>query len=193
MKNLLAAVAAIAALGLSLPAAAAIFTLSSALPAPAGALPAASATTGVVFQNATTSVAGLRRSPWQGTIHDGAYFTSISGGASAVYDLAGLHTDLSILWGSVDTYNDIDFYAGAALVDTLNGSALIAAGAPQGLSFIVALITANAAFDRIVIRSGTNAFEFANLATTPIPGAAFLILSGLAGLGFASGRKRASA
>ena len=195
MLKLASMAIAAAALFVSGPVAAATFTLDATLPAPAGAVPTADATSGTVSQNVTDSVSGVRRSPWEGTSEDGALYTSVSGGAAATYEFASLQSALTLLWGSVDTYNDIDFYAGGSLVDTINGAALISAGAPNGLSFIVATIVTDFAFDSIVIRSGSNAFEFANLSTTavPLPGAALLLLSGIGGFAFSSRRKQATA
>lgn len=175
-------------------AAAATFTLDFSLPAPI-LNPPATSTTGDVFQNVTGSVGGLRRSPWEDTAFENGAYTSVSGGATATYAFGTTMKEIELMWGSVDTYNFIDFYLGATLVDTLGGTALITANpaaAPEASGFVVASIMAASPFDRIVIRSDTNAFEFGTLTATPVPlpPAILTLVAALAGLGVAGRRKR---
>lgn len=94
---------------------------------------------------------------------------------------------LGLLWGSVDAYNSLDFYNGATLIHTMTGSDVTALpNGEQGANntFYVNINSA-AAFDRVVARSTSYAFEFDNVAFNadaigvPEPAAAGIFLLGL--------------
>ena len=100
---------------------------------------------------------------------------------------------LSFLWGSVDNYNILKLYNNGSLVATIlntdiSPSPTNAAG--RGASYVT---ISGVTFDEIRFSADTNAFEFSNLSSTPVPlpAAAWLLLSGLAGLGFVGRRKAA--
>jgi len=113
----------------------------------------------------------------------------------------GTYSYLGLQWGSMDTYNQIQFYSGATLVGTVTGGA-----GPAGVSRdsgtggqtdwennAYVNISSTQAFDRIRISSFSGfggaspyAFELDNLAVAvPLPGA---VLLGALGL-LAAGRK----
>jgi len=153
---------------------------------------------GNVFEGATDSVGGLRRSPWQGTALEGiGTYTSVSADSVASYKLDTLANQIEFMWGSVDTYNSIYFFFEGGLVDFVLGQeALDANPSPtQGLSFGIATILANAYFDEVQFVSERNAFEYANLniSAVPLPAALPLYGAGLAVMGFVGWRKRRKA
>lgn len=195
MKFHLHIAAALVAVGLAAPAAAVTITtelVTDTTPGVNFANPEADVITGTVFENVTGSVSGVRRSPWEGTtFFDDGLYTSVSGGATATYNFDRLQTGLSFVWGSPDDYNDLTLtLLSDSSSTTINGAAVqppIAVGAN--------LVTITGfTFDRLVFASGQNAFEFANLSTTPIPlpAAGWMLIAALSGLGLLS-RKRAAA
>ncbi len=156
--------------------------------------------TGNVTQGETGSVSGQRRSPWQNTsLPDGTY-TNIKGDSTAQWNFdGGEYKTLSLMWGSLDTYNYIEFYyfdgVTETLVDMLDGDDPMFAGAPYGIGFINAVITTDSIFNRFKLLSGSNSFEIANvsISAVPLPAALPLYGAGLAVMGFVGWRKRKKA
>ena len=153
--------------------------------------PLASSVTGDVFQNVTGSIDNVRRSPWEGTSFytDGVY-TSVSGGATAEYDFTIRQIGLSFVWGSPDDYNDLEIVlmGPGGTSTTINGTLVMP---PEAVGANLVTIT-DVTFDRLIFTSGANAFEFANLAATPIPlpAPALMLLTGMGALGGVAALRR---
>jgi hypothetical protein len=125
-----------------------------------------------------------------------------TGTGTVTLQLPGLMQYLGLLWGSVDSYNALDFYAGATLLDTITGSEVTASpNGNQGVNGTLYVnFSSDTPFDRVVARSSSYAFEFDNVAYfsgptpagDPVSAPATLALFGaaLAGLGIA--RRRAA-
>lgn len=129
-----------------------------------------------------------------------------TGIGTVTMEMVGSMNYLGLLWGSVDSYNSLQFFAGNTLLGTVTGSDVIASpNGNQGVNGTVYVnITSDIAFNRVVALSNGYAFEFDNVAYTsagpgpggagdPVSAPATLALFGaaLAGLSFARRRSRA--
>jgi hypothetical protein len=165
--------------------------------------------------NTSTTVTGqvpnVYRSPFEnigsgggGTLlSDGGYgvggwanlvYTSIQAGGSATYNFAGPATELSLLWGSPDSYNSLTFYSGLNGTGTdlfsITGSQLSIQTYGHDL---VDLTMTGGTFESVVLDSGENAFEFADLQDallTPLPATLPLFAGGLGFVGYLTRRKK---
>jgi hypothetical protein len=167
---------------------------------------APTSTTGGFFSNATGSVGGVRRSPYDtvaGLASTGKYH-SVQGGGSATYVFDDLQTGFSLLWGSPDSYNTLTFFNGAdeVIVGPLGTSvtgAEIGARAPiSPLGGKFAFVTfGDILFDKVVLTSGSNAFEYGLVESTPapvpLPAAGWMLIAGLGALAAAGRARRARA
>lgn len=123
-----------------------------------------------------------------------------TGTSSIAMVFGGLQSFFGMLWGSVDTYNTLQFFDGLTLVGTLTGSDVIGVASGDQTEDGTVYINVNSTlqFDRVVASSTSFAFEFDNVAyaatrtDVPAPGALALLGLGLVGLGAASRRRKAA-
>jgi hypothetical protein len=182
-----------------------------------------------VIVNQTGSVAGQWRSPFEnaaagfgagpgvdgGFILPGGYdlhYITIQANASATYDLSlspFSFNRLSLLWGSPDDYNSISFCTGIAGGVVSGCSTPFIGGSPPGdietYGHNQITLGTDVPFVAVLLKTGQNAFEYANLTAfcsgpecaggiageVPLPGALPLFVSALAcgGLLFRKRRK----
>jgi hypothetical protein len=199
----LCAAALIAALA---PAAQAATLSWGALPAVPQANPIATATSGIVSENVTDSVGGVRLSPWDYTppvTQDGNPFTSVgcdnSNGACtawALYEFERTMKSLSFVWGSPDGYNTVEFLLRGTVVDSVSGQEPVDAfgsGGNLALPTVTISDIAGGQFDAVRFVSGAPAFEYAQVrvAAVPVPAAGLLLAGALGGLAALRRRKAA--
>ena len=173
---------------------------SSTLPGGPYTSPLTAFFTPTVLFNQHGSMGGVERSPFEGTgisDADGAY-TSIEGNGSATFNLSG--NQLSLIWGSPDSYNNLSFYSGlnglGTFLGTINGSSIAPA---NGTSFSFVTVSGLGNFGSFTLSNSPNinAFEVStfNVSSVPLPAAFPLFgaaLLGLGMLGFGAKRKAAS-
>jgi len=196
MKSLLKTVAvAIGALGLMISAASAASVSFTNMTGPGdypSPIPSLIATSSTNLEAHTTSSFGSYTSPWDSSPHAGSGYFAVRSGGSATFSGFGQATEISFLWGSVDTYNSIVFNLVGGGTETVFGSDVIISGAPAGDGAIDTVITTTAAFDSFQFISTDDSFEYANLqvSVVPLPAALPLYGAGMAIIGFIGWRKR---
>jgi len=125
--------------------------------------------------------------------------TGAFGGAQITLTLPGEEKYFGLLWGSVDTFNTLQFFDGATLVGTVTGSQVTASpNGDQGVNGTLYVnINSTLNFNRVVATSSEHAFEFDNIAYNPtaVPEPSTLVLLGsmlitLGGIGYIMRRRR---
>jgi hypothetical protein len=141
----------------------------------------------------TGSLVNEYRSPLQGaggTLEEDTPYWNVLGRETGILDFDGTHTSLSLLWGSVDTYNTIEFWLGGSLVTSVISTLLAPAPVPGnsgGASFVT---VSNLTFDEVRFVSNSNSFEFLGVsAAVPLPAGGLLLIGAIGGLAALRRRK----
>jgi hypothetical protein len=182
-----------------------IADLVAAPPAPSNPAAASQIPVGSVTLQ-TVSVQFITRSPFENANQTpgfgyGNTYTNVAAGGTGIWNFPS-SDNLSIFWGSPDSYNKLEFFT----LPNGGGSSL---GSFTGLDLsihtvghdLVTFVSNGGFFQSVVLSSLTgNAFEFTNLEAScegcspnavPLPGALPLFVSGMVGVGGLLGwRKR---
>lgn len=130
---------------------------------------------------------------------DSTQYVNVLGGTSATITLTALATGFGLLWGSVDSYNLIQFLdASNNVIASFGGNDILPGNnGYQGLggtAYVNFLI--DSPFKYVIVSSDSNSFEFDDVALSsvvPVPAALPLLLTGLGGLGWMARRRAKSA
>ena len=128
---------------------------------------------------------------------------SILGGRSETLTFSGTQNKFGLFWGSIDSYNSIAFYSGSSATpfltlfgNNLNAVPALGFNGDQSGALTNAYVTfTGLSFDKIVLASSSNSFEFDNISygnvgPVPEPSTWAMMILGFAGLGFVYRRRR---
>jgi PEP-CTERM motif len=135
---------------------------------------------------------------------DTTNYMAVLGNGSEEITYSSLKNAFGLYWGSVDTYNLLTFFNGNNSVATVTGSdvqpPVLANGGQADYASNGYLVIADLPFfDRVVVSSSSNSFEFDNVVAgvgttqftgaVPEPSTWAMLLAGFAGLGYAAFRR----
>lgn len=114
---------------------------------------------------------------------------------AATVSFSTAHNYFGMWWGSVDTYNSIQFYLNGDLVGTLTGSQVLAqthgaTGSQTDIRSNGFLNVSGLTFDSITFSSTNYAMEMDNFTVAPVPEPASMLLLGSGLIGFAGLRRK---
>jgi hypothetical protein len=89
-------------------------------------------------------------------------YISVFQNGSATLNFNAPENYFGLLWGSVDSYNELSFYNGSTLVGSIGGNQIKAYA--QGNQTEYVNFDSVQSFDRVVATSAGNSFEFADIA-----------------------------
>jgi hypothetical protein len=123
---------------------------------------------------------------------DTTKYSTVSGGQTSTFNLGFAADYFGLYWGSIDSYNTISFYLGNSLVQSFSGTpvaGLLQDGGQTSWASnrYVNFNFVNATFDKVLLISGSNAFEtdnhaFRKVASVSEPMTLVLMDLGLFGL-----------
>jgi len=128
--------------------------------------------------------------------NDNTNYLAVDSGGQAIFTLSKPAHYFGFEWGSVDTFNTVQFFDGDKLLATLTGKDVTTHGGTTGdLDTYYANFTSNLPITKVVMKSNGNAFEVDNVyvSSVPIPAALPLFGAAVAGLGAMGKRRRRKA
>jgi hypothetical protein len=164
--------------------------------------------TGSAIVQAPPTQPGLYAAPFG----DPSQYLSVQGGSQVDVSFGGgTFTRLGLYWGSIDTYNSIQFVRNGNVIDTVLGAQAAGAAVDPGSAngnqsdtstnkfIVITFIGDLGGFDSIRLISSSNSFELDNLSwggpgqgpgEVPVPLALPLFAAGLGVVGLMSRRRR---
>lgn len=164
---------------------------------PTGVVLAPSSTTGSFDLSVTGSIPDVYLSPFgdsttpysvlsPGNLPTGPSSATFSFGANSTI------TSVSLLWGSPDSYNSVEFFDTLGnLITTFSGNSLTPPSPGDGFDYITFVATGGTIGSMVLLDSGQAAFEYDSVDPTPLPTTLSLLATGLAILGFFAYRRKA--
>jgi hypothetical protein len=123
-------------------------------------------------------------------------YSTVSGGQTSTFNLGFAANYFGLYWGSIDSYNTISFYLGNSLVQSFNGTpvaGLLQDGGQTSWASnrYINFNFVNATFDKVLLISGSNAFETDNHAfrKVSVSEPMTLVLMGLGLFGLVAARR----
>ena len=151
--------------------------------------------TGLVVFNNNQGSGGVYAFP----AFDNTIYMAVLADKQETISYSAAQKSFGLYWGSIDTYNTIQFFNGNTSVASYNGGTLGLAvnpfgdqGAPASNQYVT---FSDLIFDRVVLGSiGQNSFEFDNVnsvvAAVPEPATWAMMILGFLGVGFAAYRRK---
>ena len=152
----------------------------------------------IIAKNAEGTAAGISATPY----HDDTKYMSILAGHSETLTFNGAsRTSFGLYWGSIDSYSRVDFFSGNSPTPfaTYFGNTLNAVPTSVGsngnqfdFNTNAYILFSDLSFDRVVLSSSGNSFEFDNIHVggVPEPSTWAMMILGFAGVGFMTYRRR---
>lgn len=127
---------------------------------------------------------------------DSTKYSTVSGGKTSTFNLGVAADYFGLYWGSIDSYNTISFYLGNSLVQSFSGTpvaSLLQNGGQTSWASnrYINFNFVNATFDKVLLISGSNAFETDNHAfrKASVSEPMTLVLMGLGLFGLVAARR----
>ncbi len=127
---------------------------------------------------------------------DSTKYSTVSGGQTSTFNLGFAADYFGLYWGSIDSYNTISFYLGNSLVQSFSGTpvaGLLQDGGQTSWASnrYINFNFVNATFDKVLLISGSNAFETDNHAfrKASVSEPMTLVLMGLGLFGLVAARR----
>jgi hypothetical protein len=123
-------------------------------------------------------------------------YMAILGGQSETLKFSHSMDIFGLYWGSIDTYNSVEFLLNGAQVGAIiKGSDLAApiaaTGNQLGANSNAYVTFSNLLFDEVILSSSSNSFEFSNVAAAaPEPATWAMMILGFCGVGFMAYRRK---
>lgn len=154
--------------------------------------------TAIIARNAEGTAAGISATPY----HDATNYMSILGNKSETLTFNGASkTSFGLYWGSIDAYNKIEFFSGNSPTPfaTYFGNTLNAVPVSVGsngnqfdLNTNAYILFSDLTFNKVVLSSSGNSFEFDNIHVggVPEPATWAMMILGFIGVGFMAYRRK---
>lgn len=127
---------------------------------------------------------------------DATKYSTVSGGQTSTFNVGAAADYFGLYWGSIDTFNTISFYLGNSLVQSFSGApaaSLLQDGGQTSWNSnrYINFNFVNATFDKVLLISGSNAFETDNHAfrKASVSEPMTLVLMGLGLFGLLAARR----